>query len=123
MKQANGALIGVVAAAALAGTGSPASAQTPDVFENTVVSRYPDGGWVKHWFNRDGSYAAEFSDGRRLAARWRVEGERVCLNGIRPSVMMISRFCSPLIQASLGESWTSRDPLGRRVRNELQPGR
>jgi len=98
-------------------------AQTRDVFENTVVSRYPDGGWVKHWFNPDGSYSAEFSDGRRLAARWRVEGKRVCLNGIRPSVMMISRFCSPLIQASLGESWTSRDPLGRRVQNVLQPGR
>lgn len=123
MRQAIGAVMGMVAAAAVAGSASSPSAQSADVFENTVVSRYPDGGWVKHWFNRDGSYAAEFSDGRRLAARWRVEGERVCLNGIRPSVMMISRFCSPLIQASLGESWTSRDPLGRRVRNELQPGR
>ncbi|HAJ02314.1 MAG TPA: hypothetical protein DCL55_03580, partial [Brevundimonas sp.] len=25
-------------------------------FDNTVMSHYPDGGWVKHWFNRDGSY-------------------------------------------------------------------
>ncbi len=82
-----------IAAAAAVASASGAMAQSADVFENTVVSRYPDGGWVKHWFNRDGSYAAEFSDGRRLAARWRVEGERVCLNGIRPAVMMISRFC------------------------------
>ncbi|MBX9615488.1 MAG: hypothetical protein K2X25_07825 [Caulobacteraceae bacterium] len=123
MRQAIAAAMGVVAVAAVVGLAPAASAQTADVFENTVVSRYPDGGWVKHWFNRDGSYAAEFSDGRRLAARWRVEGERVCLNGIRPSVMMISRFCSPLIEASLGESWTSRDPLGRRVQNVLQQGR
>ncbi|MDP3403849.1 MAG: hypothetical protein Q8S03_04095 [Brevundimonas sp.] len=123
MRQAVFAFIGVVVATAAVGLPSVVAAQTADVFENTVVSRYPDGGWVKHWFNRDGSYAAEFSDGRRLAARWRVEGEKVCLNGIRPSVMLISRFCSPLIQASLGESWTSRDPLGRRVQNELQQGR
>ena len=59
----------------------------------------------------------------RLAARWRVEGERVCLNGIRPAFMMISRFCSPMIQAGVGETWVSRDPLGRRVTNVLQRGR
>ncbi len=94
-----------------------------DAFGNTVLSRYSDGGWVKHWFDRDGSYAAEFSDGRRLAARWRIEGERICLNGIRPAFMMISRYCSPLIQADLGQTWVTRDPLGRRVTNILQSGR
>ena len=112
----------VAFAAALAVPGS-ASAEMDVAFNNTVVSRYPDGGWVKHWFNRDGTYAAEFSDGRRLSASWRVEGERVCLNGIRPAFMMISRFCSPLISADVGESWVSRDPLGRRVQNVLSPGR
>ncbi len=116
-------LIGAMAlCAALIAPGS-AAADMDEAFGNTVLSRYADGGWVKHWFNRDGSYTAEFSDGRRLAARWRVEGERVCLNGIRPAFMMISRFCSPLIQASLGQTWVSRDPLGRRVTNVLQPGR
>lgn len=94
-----------------------------DAFANTVLSRYADGGWVKHWFDRDGSYAAEFSDGRRLAARWRIEGERICLNGIRPAFLMISRYCSPLIRAEVGQSWVSRDPLGRRVTNVLQSGR
>jgi hypothetical protein len=113
---------GFLAAMVMAAPGV-ASADMVDAFDNTVVSRYPDGGWVRHFFNRDGSYAAQFSDGRRLAARWRVEGDRVCLNGIRPSVMMISRFCSPLIDAKVGESWVSRDPLGRRVTNVLQPGR
>jgi hypothetical protein len=116
-------VFGAIALAAAAAAPMTASAEIDDTFGNTVLSRYPDGGWVKHWFNQDGSYAAEFSDGRRLAARWRVEGERVCLNGIRPAFMMISRFCSPLIRADVGETWVSRDPLGRRVTNVLQRGR
>ena len=112
-----------LAAACAAATPMTASAEIADMFENTLVSRYPDGGWVRHWFNRDGTYSAQFSDGRRLSASWRVEGERVCLNGIRPAFMMISRFCSPMIQADVGESWEARDPLGRRVTNILQSGR
>ncbi|WP_312218103.1 hypothetical protein [Brevundimonas sp.] len=91
-------------------------------FGNTVVSYYADGNWVKHWFDRDGAYNALFSDGRRLTARWAREGDKVCLNGIRPR-MILSRFCTPLVDASVGESWPGRDPLGRRVRNELIAGR
>lgn len=116
-------LIGALALATVVACPATASAEMDEAFGNTVLSRYADGGWVKHWFDRDGAYSAEFSDGRRLSARWRVEGERVCLNGIRPAFMMISRFCSPMIRASLGESWVSRDPLGRRVTNVLQRGR
>ena len=107
---------------ATAPTDAEASELGP-VFGNTVVSRYSDGGWVKHWFERDGDYTAEFSDGRRLTARWRIEGERVCLNGIRPAFMMISRFCSAIVEARVGQSWPSRDPLGRRVQNTLVSGR
>ncbi|MBD7940336.1 hypothetical protein H9656_02945 [Brevundimonas sp. Sa3CVA3] len=91
-------------------------------FGNTVISHYPDGHWVKHWFDRDGGYRAEFWDGRRLTARWVREGDKVCLNQIRPR-MILSRFCTPLVQASVGETWPGRDPLGRRVRNELVAGR
>ena len=91
-------------------------------FGNTVVSRYPDGGWVKHWFNPDGTYAAQFSDGRRLAARWSVRGERVCLTHMRPN-MLIPRFCTEMIEAEVGDTWQSRDPLGRRVQNVLVEGR
>ncbi|MDO9586934.1 MAG: hypothetical protein Q8R45_14345 [Brevundimonas sp.] len=92
------------------------------VFGNTVVSRYSDGGWVKHWFNPDGTYTAQFSDGRRLAARWSVNGERVCLSHMRPN-MLIPRFCTDLIEADVGETWQARDPLGRRVQNMLVAGR
>jgi len=91
-------------------------------FGNPVVSHYLDGDWVKHWFDRDGAYRALFSDGRRLTARWAREGDKICLNEIRPR-MIISRFCTPYIEASVGESWPGRDPLGRRVRNELVAGR
>ena len=91
-------------------------------FGNTIVSTYPDGGWVKHWFDPDNTYAAQFSDGRRLSARWRVQGRNVCLHNIRPS-MLVPRFCSPMVQARVGQTWTSRDPLGRSVRNTLVAGR
>ena len=100
----------------------PVQAEMESAFGNTVVSHYPDGSWVKHLFDRDGSYRAVFSDGRRLTARWAVEGERVCLNGIRPR-MLLSRFCTTLVEASVGQTWPARDPLGRRVRNELVAGR
>ncbi|MDI1326921.1 MAG: hypothetical protein PSV23_09015 [Brevundimonas sp.] len=91
-------------------------------FGNTVVSRYPDGGWVKHWFNPDGTYSAQFSDGRRLAARWSVNGERICLTHMRP-YMLVPRFCTTMVEASVGETWQSRDPMGRRVQNVLVEGR
>lgn len=109
---------------ALAGclVASPGHAGIDDAFGNTVVSRYPDGNWVKHWFNRDGSYLARFSDGRELRARWALRGDRVCLDQMQPS-MIISRFCTPMIEASVGEAWQSRDPLGRRVQNVLIAGR
>lgn len=100
----------------------PGKAGINDAFGNTVVSHYPDGGWVKHWFNPDGSYSAHFSDGRRLSARWAIDGDRICLTNMRPN-MLIPRFCTTMIDADIGETWQSRDPLGRRVRNVLVAGR
>ena len=114
--------LAVAAVSAACLLASPVRADINDAFGNTVVSRYPDGGWVKHWFNPDGSYAAQFSDGRRLSARWSVRGERVCLSHIRPS-MLIPRVCTEMIDADIGETWQSRDPLGRRVQNVLLAGR
>ena len=114
--------LAVAAVSAACFLASPVRADINDAFGNTVVSRYPDGGWVKHWFNPDGSYAAQFSDGRRLSARWSVRGERVCLSHIRPS-MLIPRVCTEMIDADIGETWQSRDPLGRRVQNVLVAGR
>lgn len=101
---------------------SPGAADMDAAFGNTIVSHYPDGNWVKHLFDRDGSYRAVFSDGRRLTARWAREGDKVCLNEIRPR-MLLSRFCTPIVDADFGETWAGRDPLGRRVRNELIAGR
>lgn len=118
------AVAGLVAAASVA-LASPASASTDlePAFGNTVVSEYPDGGWVRHWFEPDGRYRALFSSGREISGRWRVEGDRICLNDITPSIMMIRRFCTPMIEGEVGARWTSRDPLGRRVTNQLVRGR
>jgi hypothetical protein len=114
-------LCAVVVGASIFGA-TAAAAEMSHAFENTVVSRYPDGGWVKHWFNRDGSYAAEFSDGRRLSARWSVSGDRICLTRMRPN-MLIPRFCTRMVEAEVGQTWQSRDPLGRRVQNVMVAGR
>ena len=114
--------LAVAAVAVVCLVASPGRADINAAFGNTVLSRYPDGGWVKHWFNPDGTYAAQFSDGRRLSARWAVEGQRVCLRNIRPN-MLIPRFCTAMIDADIGETWHSRDPLGRRVQNVLVAGR
>ena len=93
-----------------------------DAFGNTIVSHYSNGDWVKHFFEPDGRYVASFSDGRRWTARWSAESDRVCLSQIRPR-QLLPRFCTPMVEADVGDSWRSRDPLGRTVRNELIAGR
>lgn len=115
------ALLGLCAGMATTATAN--EARMSAAFGNTVISRYADGGWVKHWFERGGGYSAEFSDGRRIRGSWRIEGERLCLNDIQPSIMLIRRFCSPMVEVRQGETWASRDPLGRRVQNQLIQGR
>lgn len=114
--------IAASAAMLLGGVASPARADMSQAFGNTVVSHYPDGGWVKHFFEPDGRYSAVWSDGRKVSARWRQEGERVCLNEIRPR-MLIDRFCTSMVAAGVGSTWRSRDPIGRTVRNVLVAGR
>lgn len=101
---------------------SNASADMETAFGNTIVTTYPDGGWVRHWFERDGSYSAHFKDGRRLTGEWSREGDRLCINDIRPR-LLVGRFCQRFIQADVGSTWTARDPLGRRVQNRLVAGR
>lgn len=53
--------IAVASVAVICLAAGPGRADINSAFGNTVVSRYPDGGWVKHWFNPDGTYAAQFS--------------------------------------------------------------
>lgn len=116
--------IALAAMAAICVCPGPVAAEEMEgAYGNTIVSRYADGGRVWHWFDPDGTYRAKFTDGRTLRAQWRIEGDKVCLNQIRPSIMMISRFCSPYVQARVGQTWHSRDPLGRRVLNTLVAGR
>lgn len=115
------ATIGLIAGLSL--LAGSAQADMSSTFGNTIVSHYPDGGWVRHFFDADGAYSASFSDGRRLTGRWAEREGRVCLSGVRPRIMLIDRFCTDMVEASVGETWQARDPLGRRVRNELIRGR
>lgn len=114
----------VIAGMALAGalSASPASADMSKAFGNTIVSHYPNGQWVKHFFEPDGRYTSQFSDGRRLNARWSAEGDKICLSGFSPR-QILPRFCSRVVEADVGDTWQARDPLGRSIRNELVAGR
>lgn len=114
--------IALTIAAAACLVAGPSRADISAVFGNTIVSRYSDGGWVKHWFNSDGTYTAQFSDGRRLSAHWSVQGDRVCLTHMHPN-MLLPRFCTRMVDARVGQTWQARDPLGRRVQNILMAGR
>lgn len=91
-------------------------------FGNTIVSTYRDGGQVHHWFDADGQYRSFFSDGRQLTARWTLENGKLCLNNIRPRILL-SRFCTDYREAKVGDRWSGRDPIGRRVDNTLIRGR
>lgn len=115
-------VLGAAVAAAAMLIAAPAMADMSAAFGNTIISRYNDGGWVKHYFNADGTYSAHWSDGKRITARWSQDGQRICLSHIRPS-MLIPRFCTALVEASVGETWQARDPLGRRTTNTLVRGR
>ncbi len=116
-----GIWIGGLALAGLAAA-STASAGMSNAFGNTIVSHYPNGQWVKHFFEPDGRYASQFSDGRRLNARWTAENGRICLSDFAPR-QILPRFCSRMVEADVGDSWQARDPLGRNIRNELVAGR
>lgn len=109
------AIVGVLAASA-------ASADMSKAFGNTIVSHYPNGQWVRHYFEPDGRYTSQFSDGRRVAARWSAEGDKICLSGFSPR-QILPRFCSRMVEADVGDTWRARDPLGRSIRNELVAGR
>jgi hypothetical protein len=112
-----GLALGVVVAST-----APARADMAEAFGNTIVSHYPNGQWVKHFFEPDGRYVSQFSDGRHLSARWSREGDKICLTGFRPR-QILPRFCSRMVEADIGQSWQARDPLGRTIRNELVAGR
>nr|WP_314436046.1 hypothetical protein [uncultured Brevundimonas sp.] len=116
------AIIGCLTLLGAVATAAPVQSGVSDAFGNTIISHYPRGEWVKHYFEPDGSYSAAWSNGRRLSGRWVVEGQKICLVELRPR-QLISRFCTPMVQVAVGDTWPSRDPLGRSVRNELVAGR
>jgi hypothetical protein len=118
----NVARVGCVIVLSVAAVSAPARAEMAGAFGNTIISHYPNGQWVKHFFEPDGRYSSQFSDGRHWTARWTAQGDKVCLTNIRPRQLM-PRFCTAMVEANVGESWRARDPLGRTVRNELVAGR
>lgn len=115
-------MVAFVLAFTMASSALAKNAGITATFGNTIVSTYRDGGQVHHWFDADGAYQSIFSDGRRMTARWTLEGQKLCLNNIRPR-LIVSRFCTDYFEAKVGDRWSGRDPIGRRVQNTLIRGR
>lgn len=122
MNKSAGLICGLMLGGAAFTAASASVADMSNAFGNTIVSHYPRGQWIRHYFEPDGRYRSEYSDGRHLEARWTVEDGKLCLRQFRPR-QILPRFCSPMVEAEVGSSWQARDPLGRTIRNELVAGR
>ena len=115
-------IIGLAMASAAIGPAVARGADMSNAFGNTIISYYPRGEWIRHYFEPDGRYHSQYSDGRHMEARWSVEDGKLCLRDFRPR-QLLPRFCSPMVEAEVGSTWQARDPLGRTIRNELVAGR
>jgi hypothetical protein len=106
--------------------GQEAQAAGPDpiapAYGNTVLATYADGRSQKIWLHPDGRWTGLGRNGARLAGRWQLKGEKVCMRQSMPPTLPIA-FCTPFPQHSQpGVQWASHDAAGRPVRLSLQRG-
>jgi hypothetical protein len=91
-------------------------------FGNTVISTYPDGTSQKIWLHPDGSWDGISRKGIRLAGRWDMRGEKVCLRQSTPPTLPIA-YCTPFPTRTVpGVQWSGRDVAGRPITLSLMRG-
>jgi hypothetical protein len=116
---ARAAASGAVALVSLNAQAADAPSLTP-AFGNTVVSSYPDGTSQKIWLHPDGSWDGVSRKGVRLAGRWSLRGDKVCLRQSRPATLPIS-YCTA-VPSSGDAHWAGRDVMGRPITLSLVRG-
>jgi hypothetical protein len=82
-------------------------------FGNTIQSTYPDGRQAELWLQRGGVYHAKGRRGQDTSGRWRMSGNRLCLNQQRPFPAPI-HYCTPIPDRFEG-AWQARAPTGERI--------
>jgi hypothetical protein len=91
-------------------------------FGNTVVSSYPDGTSQKIWLHPDGSWDGISRKNQRLAGKWTLRDDKVCLRQTRPPSLPIS-YCTAVPAAGTpGVQWAGRDVVGRPITLSLVRG-
>lgn len=91
-------------------------------FGNTVMSIYPDGRTQKIWLHPDGLWDGVGRDGRPLAGKWTLKGEKVCLRQTRPPTLPFSYCTGFPDDPHVGVTWTSRDFGGTPIRLTVVKG-
>lgn len=118
---AHGAIGAYVAFAGLNAQAADLSPVAP-AFGNTVVTHYPDGTSQKIWLHPDGSWDGLSRKNIRLAGKWNMRGDKVCLKQSSPPTLPIS-YCTALPPAPTpGVQWSGRDVVGHPITLSLMKG-
>jgi hypothetical protein len=104
-------------ASGAAHAGSPVEA----AFGNTVISTYPDGRTQRLWLEPDGGYTAKGRRGQDSSGLWRMKGNEVCLQQVRPFPAPIV-YCTPA-PADAKAVWTSKAVNGQPITLRVVQGR
>jgi hypothetical protein len=91
-------------------------------FGNTVMSIYPDGRTQKIWLHADGLWDGLGRDGKPLAGKWSMKGDRVCLRQTRPPTLPFSYCTAFPDDPHIGVTWTSKDFIGTPIRLTVVKG-
>jgi hypothetical protein len=104
-------------AAQAAGAGDVSAA-----FGNTVMSVYPDGRSQKIWLKPDGTWDGLSRRGTRLAGKWNLKNDKVCLRQSSPPTLPLS-YCTVFpAQAHVGVAWSGKDMAGTPITMKLVKG-
>lgn len=91
-------------------------------FGNTVTSTYPDGRTQQIWLMPGGSWTGVARNHHRLAGRWTLRGDKVCLRQKKPPTLPFSYCTAFPAKARVGDSWHSRDFVGTPIVLKLVAG-
>jgi hypothetical protein len=119
--------LSLVVAAAVCASASPALAQDKPsgeaIFNNTVVSTYPDGRKAELWLDRDGAYHAEGRRHDRSDGHWRLTDGKLCLKQSHPFPAPFSYCTKAQDNVVVGSTWTAKAYTGETVQIRVVSGR
>lgn len=75
-------------------------------FGNTVVSKNAAGVETKLYYQPDGTFTANSSDGQSSSGTWALNGNTVCLTMDAAPEGQPNPLCVPIEERAVGETWT-----------------